>query len=55
MLPVLEGLKKTALDLLFPLRCIECGLEGSLICPDCQNRLARIQTPVCPFCGVDNP
>ena len=54
MLPVLEGLKKTALDLLFPLRCIECGLEGSLICPDCQNRLARIQTPVCPFCGVDN-
>jgi ComF family protein len=55
MLPVLEGLKKTALDLLFPLRCIECGREGSLICPDCLERLARIRPPVCPVCGVDKP
>ncbi len=55
MLPVLEQLKKTALDLLFPLRCIECGNEGSLICPYCRNRLSWIMTPVCPFCGVDKP
>ncbi|MDD4923885.1 MAG: ComF family protein [Dehalococcoidales bacterium] len=55
MLPVLEGLKKTALDLLFPLRCIECGKEGSLICPACYNRLPWILPPVCPFCGVDKP
>lgn len=55
MLPVLEQLKKTALDLLFPLRCIECGNEGSLICPGCRNRLSWIMTPVCPFCGVDKP
>jgi ComF family protein len=55
MLPVLEGLKKTALDLLFPLRCIECGKEGSLICPHCRERLAWIKPPVCPICGVDKP
>ena len=55
MLPVLEQLKKTALDLLFPLRCIECGKEGSLICPDCRNGLSWIHQPVCPFCGVDKP
>ncbi len=52
MLPVLEGLKKTALGLLFPLRCIECGKEGSLICVACYNRLPCILPPVCPFCGV---
>jgi hypothetical protein len=55
MLPVLSGLKKTALDLLFPLRCIECGKEGSLICPACHNRLAWILPPICNFCGVDKP
>ena len=55
MLPVLDGLKKTALDLLFPLRCIECSKEGSLICPACHNRLAWILPPVCNFCGVDKP
>jgi ComF family protein len=55
MLPVLEQLKKTALNLLFPLRCIECGKEGSLICPVCRNKLSWILPPVCPFCGVDKP
>ncbi len=55
MLPVLEQLKKTALDLLFPLRCIECGKEGSLICPACRKGLPWILPPVCPFCGVDKP
>ena len=55
MLPVLEGLKKTTLDLLFPLRCIECGKEGSLICAACYNRLPWILPPVCPFCGVGKP
>ena len=55
MLPVLDGLKKTALDLLFPLRCIECSKEGNLICDNCHKRLAWITPPVCPFCGVDKP
>jgi ComF family protein len=55
MLPVLEGLKKTALDLLFPLRCIECGKEGSLICPGCRQQLSWIQKPVCRSCGAFKP
>jgi predicted amidophosphoribosyltransferase len=55
MLSVLGQLKKTALDLLFPLRCIECGEEGSLICPGCRMKLPWILPPVCPVCGVDKP
>ncbi len=53
MLPVLEGLKKTALDLLFPCRCIGCGKEGELICLSCKDGLPWILPPVCGFCGVD--
>jgi competence protein ComFC len=55
VLPVLTGLKRTALDLLFPCRCIGCGKEGSLICPSCRKKLPWILPPVCPLCGVAKP
>jgi ComF family protein len=55
MLPILCKFKRIALDLLFPLRCIECGKEGNLICQDCSSQLQWISAPVCSFCGVDKP
>ena len=52
MLPQLAKLRRTALDLLFPLWCLGCGREGALICPSCRRQLPRITPPICPGCGV---
>ena len=52
MLPQLARLKRTALNLLFPLWCLGCGQEGDLICPSCRGRLPRIIPPICPRCGI---
>ncbi len=55
MLPQISKFKGAALDLLFPQKCLGCGKEGFLICPDCQKSLARIIPPVCPRCGRPQP
>ncbi len=55
MLPSLTILKKTALDLLFPCRCVGCGKEGDFICACCEGNLPRIIPPVCPVCGAAKP
>lgn len=49
--PHLAKLKRIAVDLLFPQRCIGCGREGSLICSSCQRSSPRIMPPLCPLCG----
>lgn len=51
MLPPLIGLKKAALDLLFPRWCIGCGREGDYICDSCRQMLSVISPPICPRCG----
>ena len=51
MLPQLNKLKGTALDLLFPRWCIGCRREGDFICPSCLKSLPRIKPPLCPRCG----
>jgi ComF family protein len=51
VLPQLARLRRTALNLLFPYRCLGCGKEGELICPSCQHKLPRINPPICPKCG----
>ena len=51
VLPQLSGLKKAALDVLFPQWCIGCGREGELICPSCRSLLIPITFPLCPSCG----
>ena len=33
-------LAKNILDLLFPITCLSCGKEGSLICPDCFSKIS---------------
>jgi ComF family protein len=51
VLPQLNKLKGTALDLLFPRWCIGCRKEGDFICPSCLKSLPRIKPPLCPRCG----
>jgi ComF family protein len=51
VLPRLSNIKRAALDLFFPQRCLGCGNEGELICPNCLKSLPRIMPPVCPRCG----
>lgn len=40
------------LDILFPLHCVGCDREGSLICVDCRLDLPRIEPPWCFICGL---
>jgi ComF family protein len=55
VLPQLAGLGRTALELLFPSRCLGCGKEGSYICLDCRGRLPAITPPMCRCCGIPLP
>ena len=51
MLPQLTKFKGTALDLLFPQRCVGCGREGDFICTSCRQALTEVMPPLCPRCG----
>jgi ComF family protein len=51
VLPRVAGLKRLALDLLFPRWCLCCGREGDYICPACRRSLPVISPPVCARCG----
>jgi ComF family protein len=55
VLPPVIKLKRIALDLLFPQRCISCGREGDYICHSCRQSLLLITPPVCPRCGRPQP
>ncbi len=48
----LHQIKASFLDLLFPLQCLGCGTEGSLLCPSCCLSLPRIKQPLCQRCGT---
>jgi ComF family protein len=55
MLSVLRALRKNALDLVFPIRCISCGEEGTYLCPPCSRKLKRCEFQICPTCGKLSP
>lgn len=55
VLPPVIKLKRIALDLLFPQRCVSCGREGAYICRSCRQSLLLITPPVCPRCGRPQP
>jgi predicted amidophosphoribosyltransferase len=40
------------LDILFPRRCVVCGLPGAQLCAACVDRLQRIPPPRCERCGA---
>jgi ComF family protein len=48
----LRQIKSTFLDLFFPLQCVGCGREGSLLCASCCQTLRRIEPPFCQRCGT---
>ncbi len=48
----LAQIPELLLDLLFPLKCIGCGIEGELICSSCQKDLPRLKPPYCSVCGL---
>lgn len=43
------------LDLLFPIQCAGCSRRGMIWCRDCDDRLVRIEPPLCEHCGLDWP
>ena len=47
----MAGLKRAALDLVFPRWCLGCGREGGYICGTCRLALPAIDPPVCVRCG----
>lgn len=55
VLPQAVALKRIALDLVFPRRCVGCGVGGSFICRDCLSTLPRVVPPLCPRCGCPQP
>lgn len=40
------------LDLIFPPRCVGCGLSGALVCEDCWEAFIPLGPQVCPVCGT---
>jgi competence protein ComFC len=47
----LNWLKENLLDLIFPVQCLSCGLEGKYLCLTCQLHLKRCEIQICPVCG----
>jgi len=39
------------LELLFPRFCVGCGYVGTYVCPSCESKMKKIQTPCCFYCG----
>jgi ComF family protein len=48
----LVKVKEAFLDLLFPPRCIGCGMEGDFLCGSCCDLLPALEPPLCECCGV---
>jgi ComF family protein len=47
----MAGLRRAALDLVFPRWCLGCGREGDYICGTCCLTLPVVSPPVCDLCG----
>ncbi len=39
------------LDFFFPVKCVNCGKYGEIICFDCAKEISVIRTSTCPECG----
>jgi ComF family protein len=48
----LKELAATAVDLLFPPRCVACHRFGAWLCADCVKEIEVIHPPICPRCGL---
>src|SRR5579859_6867359 len=45
-------LARSLLDLLFPLRCVACGVAGADLCPTCLGKIRRPPEPRCARCDT---
>ncbi len=45
-----DGIKKFALDILFPISCLSCGAPDLWLCPACLKRIDLLSFQVCPYC-----
>ncbi len=52
---LVQGIKRSLLDLLFPPRCVSCGEMGNLLCAQCREKFELVEPPLCPRCGRPNP
>ena len=53
MLKLLLGrLANSALDVIFPPRCLGCASEGSFLCDACLADAPRLSQPFCPVCAA---
>lgn len=48
--PLWKDISKLLLDTLFPISCLDCGVEGSYLCPACQDRLNLNPEQICIVC-----
>ena len=46
-----ERLWARALDVLFPIRCLDCGTPGRFFCPTCLERMPKLEEPFCEICA----
>jgi len=51
MKKILSAARNLILDILFPKFCLNCGKEGSYLCPDCVSLVSIADRQYCPFCS----
>ena len=47
----LTAARGVALDILFPIRCLDCGAFGRFVCDDCIDALPKLERPFCDICA----
>lgn len=50
--PLLSVAWRSALDLVFPRRCVGCGVFGAFLCGDCLDATPRAEPPRCTVCWM---
>ena len=45
------SLWSAALDVLFPRRCLGCGVPGGFVCADCADAMPTLEDPFCEICA----
>ena len=43
---------RSAIDLILPIHCLGCGLEGKFLCSSCTTTFPRLELPYCNVCSV---
>jgi len=51
---ILEKCYIFTLDIIFPIYCLGCGLEGEWICGSCFEKIELLKKQACPVCGAES-